>query len=42
MAAAIGLLLLMHLAMPIARFGFNDPGFLKLEAFFDFNRERTC
>lgn len=41
MAAAIGLLLLMHLAMLIARFGFNDPGFLKLEAFFDLNREQN-
>lgn len=41
MTAMIGLLLFMHLTMLIAQFGFNDPGFLKLEAFFDLNREQN-
>lgn len=41
MATAIGLLLFLHLVMLVARFGFDDPGFLKLEALFDLNREQN-
>jgi len=41
MAAMIGMLLLMHLTMVVARFGFNSPDFLKLQAFFDLNREQN-
>lgn len=41
LAGVIGVLMLLHGVMVLAQYGFGHPGFLKLRALFDLNREQN-